>query len=299
MDRYTMGIDRLSSYVPISSTVSPIDGSTYLPNYPLEGSVCHSSYSVSSCETSPSFSGTEHNHSCGQLASYSDTMFDGEPGFVQIESADLLFHGIADSSVHPDSVHPLRMVPETVRTVDSIDDYRDQTKQCRSAPALPGVGSRRQYKPRKGTALLKGEHNRKKDNTPASPTVLRKRRLAANARERKRMNSLNVAFDRLREIVPTLGPDHKLSKFETLQMAQTYISALSDLLERGADATTYSLFDGLTDSTTNDTNNNNHNNHNSSNSNSNGVRFTDSACSLLLRESSDSLDNSFLDLAYL
>ncbi|EAA12716.2 AGAP007822-PA, partial [Anopheles gambiae str. PEST] len=69
-----------------------------------------------------------------------------------------------------------------------------------------------------------------------------KRRLAANARERKRMNSLNVAFDRLREIVPSLGPDHKLSKFETLQMAQTYINALSDLLERGADATTYSLF---------------------------------------------------------
>lgn len=66
----------------------------------------------------------------------------------------------------------------------------------------------------------------------ATLEVMRRRRLAANARERRRMNSLNDAFDRLREVVPSLGNDRKLSKFETLQMAQTYISALCDLLER-------------------------------------------------------------------
>lgn len=62
--------------------------------------------------------------------------------------------------------------------------------------------------------------------------VLKKRRLAANARERRRMNSLNDAFDRLRDVVPSLGNDRKLSKFETLQMAQTYIAALYELLQR-------------------------------------------------------------------
>lgn len=67
---------------------------------------------------------------------------------------------------------------------------------------------------------------------PPSPSVLRRRRLAANARERRRMNGLNEAFDRLRQAIPSLDADHKLSKFETLQMAQTYISALSDLLQR-------------------------------------------------------------------
>lgn len=65
-----------------------------------------------------------------------------------------------------------------------------------------------------------------------SPGVMRRRRLAANARERRRMSGLNEAFDRLREVIPSIGTDHKLSKFETLQMAQTYISALCDLLER-------------------------------------------------------------------
>ena len=60
-----------------------------------------------------------------------------------------------------------------------------------------------------------------------------KRRRAANARERKRMNGLNDAFERLREHIPSLGNDRKLSKFETLQMAQTYIGSLRELLDLG------------------------------------------------------------------
>ncbi|KAA0203278.1 hypothetical protein HAZT_HAZT005541 [Hyalella azteca] len=71
---------------------------------------------------------------------------------------------------------------------------------------------------------------KRQGNKLTSREVLKKRRLAANARERRRMTGLNEAFDRLREVVPALTGDQKLSKFETLQMAQTYINALSDLL---------------------------------------------------------------------
>ena len=60
----------------------------------------------------------------------------------------------------------------------------------------------------------------------------------ANARERRRMNGLNDAFERLREVIPNLGSDHKLSKYETLQMAQTYIGALANLVERTSTPTT-------------------------------------------------------------
>lgn len=73
---------------------------------------------------------------------------------------------------------------------------------------------------------------RKISDRPPSPAVMKKRRLAANARERRRMHSLNVAFDRLRDVVPSIGSDRKLSKYETLQMAQSYITALSELLLR-------------------------------------------------------------------
>ncbi|XP_041364714.1 protein lin-32-like [Gigantopelta aegis] len=62
--------------------------------------------------------------------------------------------------------------------------------------------------------------------------VLRRRRIAANARERRRMQSLNVAFDRLRDVIPSFNDNSKLSKYETLQMAQTYIDALQDILDK-------------------------------------------------------------------
>nr|XP_006972821.1 protein atonal homolog 7 [Peromyscus maniculatus bairdii] len=57
-----------------------------------------------------------------------------------------------------------------------------------------------------------------------------RRRLAANARERRRMQGLNTAFDRLRRVVPQWGQDKKLSKYETLQMALSYIVALTRIL---------------------------------------------------------------------
>uniref|UniRef100_A0A4W5M1B7 Atonal bHLH transcription factor 1c n=1 Tax=Hucho hucho TaxID=62062 RepID=A0A4W5M1B7_9TELE len=50
-------------------------------------------------------------------------------------------------------------------------------------------------------------------------------------RDGRRMLGLNVAFDRLRSVIPNLESDKKLSKSETLQMAQIYISTLSELLQ--------------------------------------------------------------------
>lgn len=61
--------------------------------------------------------------------------------------------------------------------------------------------------------------------------VQKQRRLAANARERRRMHGLNHAFDQLRNVIPSFNNDKKLSKYETLQMAQIYINALSELLQ--------------------------------------------------------------------
>lgn len=94
----------------------------------------------------------------------------------------------------------------------------------------------------RGRGRRKGSTNKQCKNVTASPTVMKKRRIAANARERRRMNGLNEAFDKLRDVVPSMGDEHKLSKFETLQIAKSYIQALGDLLEHGADESTYTLF---------------------------------------------------------
>ena len=72
----------------------------------------------------------------------------------------------------------------------------------------------------------------KKNNNKNLPeSEMKRRRLAANARERRRMDMLNQGFDRLRQVLPGLGPQHQLSKYETLQMAQSYIAELAELLD--------------------------------------------------------------------
>ncbi|XP_053664448.1 protein dimmed-like [Anopheles marshallii] len=286
MEHYTLGIDRISSY----STMDATGGATYLSHYPTpDTSLCRSSYSASSPGTSPSVSGPDLSHSHNFGLSFADVMFDGE-SFVQIDSSDLQIFSAAGThnTTEPTdcSSHNLSSSLYTPDVPSGANEF-SACSTLISTPVSCNTNTRRLYKARKSISALGGK-DRKKDCTPPSPTVMKKRRLAANARERKRMNSLNVAFDRLREIVPSLGPDHKLSKYETLQMAQTYINALSDLLERGADATTYSLFDSLDSRGSNDTNNNSSSEHG---------HLNDNASQILLRDE-ESLDDGFLDIGY-
>lgn len=56
-------------------------------------------------------------------------------------------------------------------------------------------------------------------------------RLAANLRERKRMQSINHAFEDLRGLVPTLPYEKRLSKVNTLRLAISYIGFMSELLD--------------------------------------------------------------------
>ncbi|XP_046406231.1 protein atonal homolog 1-like [Ischnura elegans] len=76
----------------------------------------------------------------------------------------------------------------------------------------------------------RGASRANRSSKAVSPVLMKRRRLAANARERRRMQNLNNAFDRLRTVLPSLGNDRQLSKYETLQMAQSYINALCELI---------------------------------------------------------------------
>ncbi|KAL7392563.1 hypothetical protein ABVT39_026348 [Epinephelus coioides] len=87
--------------------------------------------------------------------------------------------------------------------------------------------------------------------------VQKQRRVAANARERRRMHGLNHAFDELRSVIPAFDNDKKLSKYETLQMAQIYINALADLLQGPVSSSSSSSSNSS--SSNNDASNNNSN----------------------------------------
>ncbi|XP_037545947.1 heart- and neural crest derivatives-expressed protein 2 [Nematolebias whitei] len=65
----------------------------------------------------------------------------------------------------------------------------------------------------------------------AHPRTL-KRRPTANRKERRRTQSINSAFAELRECIPNVPADTKLSKIKTLRLATSYISYLMDILDR-------------------------------------------------------------------
>ncbi|KFO30849.1 Heart- and neural crest derivatives-expressed protein 2 [Fukomys damarensis] len=62
-------------------------------------------------------------------------------------------------------------------------------------------------------------------------TVLQ-RRGTANRKERRRTQSINSAFAELRECIPNVPADTKLSKIKTLRLATSYIAYLMDLLAK-------------------------------------------------------------------
>ncbi|XP_035214712.1 basic helix-loop-helix transcription factor scleraxis-like [Stegodyphus dumicola] len=72
---------------------------------------------------------------------------------------------------------------------------------------------------------------------PGSPYKVQ--RHAANIRERKRMLSINSAFDELRCHVPTFPFEKRLSKIDTLRLAIAYIALLREILVSEYDPLTH------------------------------------------------------------
>ncbi|XP_028968535.1 heart- and neural crest derivatives-expressed protein 2-like [Galendromus occidentalis] len=58
-----------------------------------------------------------------------------------------------------------------------------------------------------------------------------KRRVTANRKERRRTQSINNAFSELRDCIPNVPSDTKLSKIKTLRLATSYIAYLMELLD--------------------------------------------------------------------
>ncbi|XP_053377592.1 transcription factor 21-like [Mercenaria mercenaria] len=101
-----------------------------------------------------------------------------------------------------------------------------------------------EYNLRKKTIVnrIKTEKKKQLPKVPkpkSSPAPLSKyRRRAANARERGRMEDINVAFETLKSALPNIeeGPNFKMTKITTLRLAMNYISALRDMLGQGEDS---------------------------------------------------------------
>ncbi|XP_048350513.1 class A basic helix-loop-helix protein 15 [Sphaerodactylus townsendi] len=88
--------------------------------------------------------------------------------------------------------------------------------------------SRRQEKRNKASAKAAARSTK----LPWSNKDRRLRRLESNERERQRMHNLNNAFQALREVIPHVRAENKLSKIETLTLAKNYIKSLTSTILR-------------------------------------------------------------------
>uniref|UniRef100_A0A0B8RYM0 Class A basic helix-loop-helix protein 15 n=1 Tax=Philothamnus irregularis TaxID=1899461 RepID=A0A0B8RYM0_9SAUR len=76
------------------------------------------------------------------------------------------------------------------------------------------------------------ESPKRTSKLPWSSKDRRLRRLESNERERQRMHKLNNAFQALREVIPHVRAENKLSKIETLTLAKNYIKSLTSTILR-------------------------------------------------------------------
>lgn len=111
------------------------------------------------------------------------------------------------------------------RTNSTEDGSNDGSGECESSTGslMEESGAKRSKGGRKsgsGTRRRKGVSARERNS----------RRLESNERERMRMHTLNDAFQNLRNIIPHVRAERKLSKIETLTLAKNYILALSDMV---------------------------------------------------------------------
>ena len=74
------------------------------------------------------------------------------------------------------------------------------------------------------------DKNLKRKRRRKSPAQQIAQRHAANLRERKRMQSINEAFEGLRHHIPTLPYEKRLSKVDTLRLAIGYIGFLTEMI---------------------------------------------------------------------
>lgn len=116
---------------------------------------------------------------------------------------------------------------------------------CSDSSGSEGPNSSASRKcPRAKRKCLLGASNARRRKSGLSARERNLRRLESNERERMRMHSLNDAFEQLREVIPHVKMERKLSKIETLTLAKNYIMALTNVIcEMRGDEKPYTFLD--------------------------------------------------------
>lgn len=124
---------------------------------------------------------------------------------------------------------------------DDVDKYRLH-QRCRkrrylvTASSAAGQNNNRNENDENDNEVFAGEQpevDRRRRRKRKCDRQQQQQRQAANRRERKRMHSINEAFEGLRAHIPTLPYEKRLSKVDTLRVAIGYIRFLAELVNDG------------------------------------------------------------------
>lgn len=118
---------------------------------------------------------------------------------------------------------------EAIRNSDG-DDMEDCKKPRNKRQLMTKIKQHRRR--RSSSSSTNGGPIRGYNRKQISTEELAAQRNQANIRERARTQSLNEAFQNLRQSIPTL-PSDKMSKIQTLKLASDYISFLYTVLQDG------------------------------------------------------------------
>ncbi|XP_055546804.1 protein dimmed [Wyeomyia smithii] len=159
----------------------------------------------------------------------------GSNGHSGHRSDDLLHVPNEDYLNYPRTTLRPKRSARRLQTESALDpDMTDSSSQ--SDDTSCGSGSRNGSRGGSGSRNASSQHHqqtaaaarRRKGVLNAKERNLR--RLESNERERMRMHSLNDAFQSLREVIPHVKKERRLSKIETLTLAKNYITALTDVI---------------------------------------------------------------------
>ncbi|KAM5228899.1 class A basic helix-loop-helix protein 15 [Ctenodactylus gundi] len=99
--------------------------------------------------------------------------------------------------------------------------------QAPDRPQGPELAGGPRSRTSRAAAGTRAEGGRRRPGPGGRRESSAQRRLESNERERQRMHKLNNAFQALREVIPHVRADKKLSKIETLTLAKNYIKSLT------------------------------------------------------------------------
>lgn len=175
-------------------------------------------------------------HFPGGLDSFSSPpYFDEEDFFPEPPPRDAL---VADALLEPDVDFFSRQLQEYYRDGGDPDGgYRCPATAATFPPSPASPGFSYECCGAEGAVLLspggrlQALGSAKRRRRVRSEAELQQLRQAANVRERRRMQSINDAFEGLRSHIPTLPYEKRLSKVDTLRLAIGYINFLSELVQ--------------------------------------------------------------------